>query len=112
VFLNRKSRETGRVRITIGTLTAALAHPREIFRAAILAAAAGVVCVHNHPSGDPAPSAPDLHITPQLREAAKAVYIDLMDHLIVGSPAGDPTGKGYFSFHGARPGILARRRAP
>ena len=52
-------------------------------------------------SGDPAPSAPDMHVTRQLREAAKAVDIELLDHVIVGRPASDPAGRGYFSFREA-----------
>jgi DNA repair protein RadC len=57
-----------------------------------------VLCVHNHPSGDPAPSAADVQVTRQLREAAKAVDIELLDHVIVGRPASDPAGRGYYSF--------------
>jgi DNA repair protein RadC len=102
--LNRKSRLLKRVEITSGTATSALAHPREVFRAAIREAASAVVCVHNHPSGDPAPSAPDMQVTRQLREAAKAVDIDLLDHVILGRVAADPVGRGYFSFREA--GIL------
>jgi DNA repair protein RadC len=63
--------------------------------------ASSIICAHNHPSGDPAPSAPDLHVTRQLREAAKAVDIELLDHVIVGRAGSDPTGKGYFSFREA-----------
>jgi DNA repair protein RadC len=81
--LNRKNRLLKQVEVTSGTATAALAHPREVFRAAIRESAAAIACVHNHPSGDPAPSAPDMHVTRQLREAAKAVDIDLLDHVII-----------------------------
>lgn len=102
--LNRKSRLLKQVEITSGTATAALAHPREFFRAAIRESAAAIVCVHNHPSGDPAPSAPDLHVTRQLREAAKAVDIELLDHVIVGRAETDPLGRGHYSFREA--GIL------
>jgi DNA repair protein RadC len=99
--LNRKNRLLKRVEVTSGTATAALAHPREVFRAAIRESAAAVVCAHNHPSGDPAPSAPDMHVTRQLREAAKAVDIELIDHVIVGRAGADPLGRGYFSFREA-----------
>lgn len=102
--LNRKNRLLKRVEITSGTATAALAHPREVFRAAIRESASSVVCAHNHPSGDPAPSAPDLNVTRILREASKAVDIELIDHVIIGRPGADPTGRGYFSFREA--GIL------
>ena len=99
--LNRKNRLMKRVEITSGTATAALAHPREVFRAAIRESASAVVCVHNHPSGDPAPSAPDLHVTRQLRDAARAVDIELLDHVILGRPGADPLGRGHFSFREA-----------
>ena len=102
--LNRKNRLIKRVEVTSGTATSALAHPREVFRAAVRESATGIVCVHNHPSGDPAPSAPDMHVTRMLREAAKAVDIQLVDHVIVGRAASDPLAKGWFSFTEA--GIL------
>lgn len=99
--LNRKNRLLKRVEVTSGTATAALAHPREVFRAAIRESASAVICAHNHPSGDPAPSAPDVQVTRQLREAAKAVDIELLDHVIVGRAGTDPQGRGYFSFREA-----------
>jgi len=99
--LNRKNRLLKRIEITSGTATAALAHPREVFRAALRESACAVVCVHNHPSGDPAPSAPDLHVTRQLREASNAVDIQLLDHVILGTAANDPLARGYYSFREA-----------
>ena len=99
--LNRKHRLLKRVELTSGTATAALAHPREVFRAAVREGATAIVCAHNHPSGDPAPSAPDLHVTRLLREAARAVDIELVDHVILGRSGADPAGKGYFSFREA-----------
>jgi DNA repair protein RadC len=102
--LNRRNRLLKQVEITSGTATSSLAHPREVFRAAIRHGAAAVVCVHNHPSGDPAPSAADVQVTRQLREAAKAVDIDLVDHVIVGRASADPRGLGYYSFREA--GVL------
>ena len=99
--LNRKNRLLKRVEITSGTATAALAHPREVFRAAIRESASSLVCIHNHPSGDPAPSAPDLQVTRQLREAAKTVDIALLDHVIIGRPEADPLGRGFYSFREA-----------
>ena len=101
ILLNRKNRPLGRVAVTIGTANSALAHPREVYRPAIVGGASGIICVHNHPSGDPAPSAPDMHVTRQLREASKAVDIELLDHVILGRPECDPTGRGYFSFSDA-----------
>jgi DNA repair protein RadC len=99
--LNRKNRLIRQVEITSGTATSSLAHPREVFREAIRHGATAVVCAHNHPSGDPAPSAADIQVTRQLRDAAKAVDIDLLDHLIVGVAAADPQGRGYYSFREA-----------
>ncbi len=99
--LNRKNRLLKRVELTSGTATAALAHPREVFRAAMRESAAAIVCAHNHPSGDPAPSSPDVQVTRLLREAARTVDIQLIDHVILGRRASDPLGKGYFSFREA-----------
>jgi DNA repair protein RadC len=96
--LNRKNRLLRRVEVSSGTATAALAHPREVFREAIREAATAVICVHNHPSGDPAPSAPDVQITRQLREAARTVDIELLDHIIIGRPSADPLARGFYSF--------------
>lgn len=96
--LNRKNRLIKRVELTSGTATAALAHPREVFRAAVRESASAIVCAHNHPSGDPAPSAPDVQVTRMLRDASRAMDIQLIDHVIIGRPGSDPNGKGYFSF--------------
>jgi DNA repair protein RadC len=101
LLLNRKNYAKGRQLVTVGTQTAALAHPREVFRAAVLGGAAAIICVHNHPSGDPAPSAADLHVTRQLREAAKTLDIPLLDHVIIGDVPSDPAGRGHFSFREA-----------
>ena len=99
--LNRKNRLLKRVEISSGTATAALAHPREVFRAAVRESAAAIVCAHNHPSGDPAPSSADLQVTRLLREAARAVDITLVDHIVVGRIHADPAGRGFFSFREA-----------
>jgi DNA repair protein RadC len=66
-----------------GTLTSSLVHPREVFRAAIREAAAAVIVVHNHPSGDPEPSAEDLEVTRRLVSAGQLVGIPLLDHVVV-----------------------------
>lgn len=99
--LNRKNRLIKCLEITSGTATAALAHPREVFRAGIKHGATAMICAHNHPSGDPAPSRADIQITRQLREAAKTVDIELLDHVIVGRTGADPAGRGYYSFREA-----------
>ena len=99
--LNRKNRLIKCVEVTSGTATGSLVHPREVFRPAIREAATAVICAHNHPSGDPAPSSADLQVTRRLREAALAVDIEMTDHLIVGTRGGDPAGRGYYSFREA-----------
>ncbi len=80
--------------VSIGTLTASLVHPREVFREAIRCAAAALVLVHNHPSGDPTPSAEDRSVTHRLREAGVLLGIRVLDHVIV-------TEASYFSFREA-----------
>jgi DNA repair protein RadC len=102
--LNRKNRLRKMVEVTSGTATSSLAHPREVFRTAIQHGATAVVCAHNHPSGDPAPSAADVQVTRQLRDAAKAVDIELLDHVVVGQRINDPVGLGFYSFRQA--GVL------
>jgi DNA repair protein RadC len=101
VCLNRKNRLIRQVELTSGTATSSLAHPREVFREAVHHGATSVVCVHNHPSGDPAPSAADVQVTRQLREAARALDIELLDHVIVGQAVTDPRGRGFYSFREA-----------
>jgi DNA repair protein RadC len=83
--------------ITRGLLNSALVHPREVFRAAIAEAAAGIIVVHNHPSGDPTPSAEDRVVTRQLVEAGRLLDVPVFDHVIVG-------GDRYVSF--AEAGLL------
>jgi DNA repair protein RadC len=99
--LNRKNRLRKLVELTSGTATATLAHPREVFRTAVQHGATAIVCVHNHPSGDPAPSGQDQQLTRRLREAARALDIELHDHVIVGNAIADPAGLGYYSFRTA-----------
>ncbi len=101
ILLDRKNRAMGRVMITLGTLTSSLVHPSEVFRPAILGSASAIIVAHNHPSGDPAPSAADIQVTRALREAAKILQIELLDHVIVGDREGDPAGKGWYSFREA-----------
>jgi len=72
------------VDVSAGLLDASLVHPREVFREAIRSATAAVVLAHNHPSGDPAPSAEDLRITKQLVAAGNIVDIKVLDHVIIG----------------------------
>lgn len=69
--------------VSLGTLSASLVHPREVFGHAVREAAAAVIVAHNHPSGDPAPSAEDVEVTRRLLEAASVLGIALLDHVIV-----------------------------
>jgi len=101
ICLNRKNRARARHCVTLGTQTNSLVHPREVFRPAILSNACAIICVHNHPSGDPTPSQADIQVTRQLRDAAKTVGIDLVDHVIIGEKSEDPQGLGYYSFRSA-----------
>lgn len=94
VCLNRKNRLKKVVEVTTGTATSSLAHPREVFRCAIQYGATAIACAHNHPSGDPAPSAADVQLTRQLREAARVVDVELIDHVIQGRTVHDPIGQG------------------
>ncbi len=85
--------------ISLGSLNESIAHPREIFRPALIHAAFAVIVVHNHPSGDPTPSAADNSLTRRLAECANLLQIRLLDHVILGS--GDNGRRPWFSFHEA-----------
>ncbi len=89
--------------IALGSLNECVAHPREIFKPAIVHSAYGVILIHNHPSGDPAPSQADHRLTRQLAEASQMLQINLLDHIIFGSPDGGRIP--FFSFREA--GILS-----
>jgi DNA repair protein RadC len=84
--LDSQSQVLREVLITRGLLNSSLVHPREVFRAAIAEAAAGIIVVHNHPSGDPTPSAEDRAATRQLASAGQLLDVPLYDHVII---AGD-----------------------
>jgi len=71
-------------KISHGLLDTILVHPREVFRAAIAANAAGIVLVHNHPSGDPTPSEADIKVTRDLIRAGQLLKIEVVDHVIIG----------------------------
>ncbi len=82
-MLDAKNRVFKEAIVSDGTLTSSLVHPREVFRYAIKEAAASVLFVHNHPSGDPSPSKDDIVITERLVETGKIVGINVLDHIIV-----------------------------
>jgi len=100
LLLNQKNRVTGVNTVSIGSLSASIVHPREVYKSAILSNAASIICGHNHPSTDCQPSREDRAITTRLVEAGKLLGISVLDHVIIG---GD--GR-YFSF--ADEGLLDR----
>lgn len=84
LLLNTKNQVIGVDKVSVGTLNSSAVHPRELFRNAIRRSAASVILMHNHPSGDPAPSREDLDITRRLVEAGKIIGIEVLDHIIIG----------------------------
>jgi DNA repair protein RadC len=83
LLLNRANRLIKEVLISEGTLDASIVHPRDVFKEALLEPAAGVILIHNHPSGNPSPSEEDLRITKQLVEAGRLLGIRVYDHIIL-----------------------------
>ena len=86
LMLNTRNRVKGHQLLTIGTLDTILVHPREVFRCAIIAAAAKIALIHNHPSGEPTPSEADIKVTRDLIRAGQLLKIELTDHVIIGNP--------------------------
>ena len=87
LLLDSKNRVLREVRISEGSLSASIVHPREVFAPVVRESAAAVLFVHNHPSGDPTPSREDLEITGRLREAGELMGVRVLDHIIIGSEA-------------------------
>lgn len=92
VLLNNKNRKIREVKVSEGSLTASLVHPREVYNPVIRESAAAVIFVHNHPSGDPAPSAEDIDITKRLKEVGDVMGVRVLDHVVIGHDR-------YFSFN-------------
>lgn len=84
LFLNTKNQVLAKETMSIGSLNASIVHPREVFRAAIKRSSASIICIHNHPSGNPTPSSDDIEITRRLIEAGSIIGIDVLDHIIIG----------------------------
>ncbi|MGG1518757.1 DNA repair protein RadC [Paenibacillus oryzisoli] len=84
LFLNSKNGVIAKELVSVGCLNASIVHPREVFRPAIKRSSASVICVHNHPSGNPEPSPEDIAITKRLSEAATILGIELLDHIVIG----------------------------
>lgn len=101
LLLDTKHRAIRAVPLSRGTLDASLVHPREVFRAAADHAAAAVVLFHNHPSGDPAPSVDDVHLTRRLVEAGELMGIAVLDHVVLGDAC-------WHSLRESTPGLFRR----
>lgn len=84
ILLDNKHRKLRDVLLSIGSLTASIVHPRDVYLQVIRHAAASVIFVHNHPSGDPTPSREDLDITRRLREVGELIGVRVLDHIVVG----------------------------
>lgn len=99
VLLDTRLRHAGTIVISQGTVDSCTAHPRDILRPVVSRGSYGFALIHNHPSGDPAPSEADMRVTRRLAEAAELMQVKLLDHVIVGRPS--PGRSGYFSFREA-----------
>lgn len=84
LHLDGKNRLVCLDHVSVGSLSASIVHPREVFKSVLLSSASGLILVHNHPSGDPTPSREDLEITRRLKEGAELLGIRLLDHIIIG----------------------------
>jgi DNA repair protein RadC len=91
VHLDAKNKILCLDRVSVGSLTAAIIHPREVFKSCLLSSAAALLLIHNHPSGNTSPSREDIEITGRLKEASELLGIRILDHIIIGA-------EGYYSF--------------
>ena len=87
LLLDGKNRIISRAQISEGSLNQSIVHPREVFNAAVRQSAAAMILLHNHPTGDPAPSPEDLEVTRRLSEAGELMGIRVLDHIIIGEDA-------------------------
>ena len=87
IALNAKNRVIAKHLVSIGTVSSSLVHPRECFRSLIKSGSSACIIVHNHPSGDPTPSAEDIKITKQLISAGEILGIRILDHVIIANTA-------------------------
>lgn len=88
--LNQKMKVQGIFEVSRGTVNSSCLNPREIFMKALLCGAVSIIVVHNHPSGDAAPSKEDINVTKRIKKAGEVIGIGLLDHIIIGD--------GYYSF--------------
>ena len=92
LYLDNKKKYLDKKKLFVGSINYSIAHPREIFKNAYLISASFIICIHNHPSGDPTPSKEDINLTKSLNEIGNMHAIYLVDHLIIGKDC-------YFSFY-------------
>lgn len=85
VCLDTKNKLNSISQVSVGSLASSSAHPREVFKLAVLSNASGIIFLHNHPSGDPEPSPEDHAVTMKLRESANLLGIRFLDHIVLGS---------------------------
>lgn len=86
LMLNTRRRVKGHYLVSVGTQDTILVHPREVFRLAIMTAAAAIVLTHNHPSADATPSEADVKVTRDLIRAGQLLKIEVLDHVVMGNP--------------------------
>ena len=84
LHLDGKNRIICLDRVSVGSLSQSIVHTRSVFMTACMISAAAIICVHNHPTGDPSPSAEDISITRRLKEAGELIGIPILDHIIIG----------------------------
>ena len=83
-YLNARNQLLARILVSVGSLSASIVHPREVFLPVIRESAAAVIFVHNHPSGDPTPSREDIDITRRLRDVGELMGVRVLDHIVIG----------------------------
>jgi len=99
LLLNGQHRINGYLEVSVGTLTASLVHPREVFGPALSQGAAALIVAHNHPSGDPKPSPEDIAVTKRLIEAGNLLGVSVLDHIVIGDQR-------YHSIRESNPGLF------
>ena len=100
ILLDARQKVLGLNMVSMGTATASLVHPREVFKPAILAGASAMIVAHNHPSGDWTPSPEDKDATRRLQKAGELLGVPVLDHVIIGQPSVEG-GRGWYSFREA-----------
>lgn len=85
LFLSTKNMVIHQETMFKGSLNSSIVHPREIYKSAVKRSAAAILCVHNHPSGDPTPSREDIEVTKRLKECGELIGVDFLDHIIIGA---------------------------